>query len=596
MTNTSTHQDIRRLLALAADHYRSGRLGDAETHYRTVVASVPEHASAHYNIAVILKTQGRLPEAAEQYRHVLSIKPDNAKAHSNLAIILAEQGYFDEAVSHYEAALAIDPDFANAHYNLAGLLQQHGRLDEAAFHYRAASTLKPDDPDARNNYAIVLQRLGKLDQAAAQYEQGRALKPDDARIENNYGTVLKDQGRLNLAAEHLLKALAAAPDYADALYNLGTVRGEQGKFDEAERCYLSALAIDPDHARVHNNLALLRHQQGRLDEALAGYARAQALSPDYPDAHWNEALTRLAVGEFETGWQKYEWRWKTDLGRPRHTHYPLWTGEDLTGRTILLHAEQGLGDTLQFVRYAPLVAARGGRVILEVQPELVSLIGRMTGVAMVRTLGAPLPPLDCQISLMSLPSVFGTNLETIPATTPYLSADPGDAERWKQRLSRLPGLKVGVVWAGASRRANRAAHMIDRRRSMSFSEFASLLDVSNVSFVSLQKDSARTGGAAQHTDLAFHDWTEELDDFAATAALVEALDLVIGVDTSVIHLAGALGKPVWMLNRFDSCWRWLRGRDDSPWYPTLRQFRQTIPGDWKPVLANVRRDLAILAG
>jgi hypothetical protein len=295
----------------------------------------------------------------------------------------------------------------------------------------------------------------------------------------------------------------------------------------------------------------------------------------------------LLAGELTEGWAQYEWRWrlKKQLKHVRPFKQPLWAGEETGGRVLLLHAEQGFGDTLQFCRYAPLVAARGHRVILEVQRPLAPLLTDLPGVERVISHGDPLPHFDLHCPMLSVPGILGTTADTIPSAVPYLAAEPAMVARWRERLAALPGKKVGLVWAG---NPNMSA---DRRRSIELAQLASLADVPGVSFISLQKGSPALQAIAPPPGLVLHDWTVELSDFAATASLIEALDLVIGVDTSVIHLAGALGKPVWLLNRFDCCWRWLKGCDDSGWYPGLRQFRQSSPGTWAAPIAELQAAL-----
>jgi len=309
----------------------------------------------------------------------------------------------------------------------------------------------------------------------------------------------------------------------------------------------------------------------------------------------NLCFLLLITGRFEEGWEEHEWRWRMRQSSmvERTFPVPLWGGEPIAGRTILLHAEQGLGDTLQFCRYAPLIEP-GARVIVEVQAPLARLVSRMPGIAQVVVRGQALPPFDLHCPLLSLPRAFGTTLATVPGK-PYLAADPADSASWRERLAALPGLKVGLVWAGEPRENWPKLAAIDARRSMALKTLAQLGDAAGVSFISLQKGKP----AAQATDppagMSLVDHTAELKDFADTAALIENLDLVICVDTSVAHLAGGMGKPVWLLNRFDTCWRWLLDRDDSPWYPTLRQFRQPSPGDWLAVVARVRDALQRLA-
>jgi hypothetical protein len=378
--------------------------------------------------------------------------------------------------------------------------------------------------------------------------------------------------------------------------DLGIALGAVGEFDEAIAACRQAIALKPDYAGAHNNLGVSLMAVGGLDEAVEAFRRAIALKPDLADAHNNLGMTLLQNGRFEEGWAEYEWRWKTRqhlAGGARRFEAPLWNGEAIGSRVILLHAEQGLGDTLQFCRYAPVVAATG-RTVLEVQPPLVRLLSGLRGVIEVVARGDALPSFDLQCPLLSLPRALGTTLDTIPAATPYLAADPALARVWRERLSRLDGLRVGLVWAGG-KKLDPAWAAADRRRSVALDTMAPLGDVAGVSFVSLQKGEPASQALNPPNGMAVYDSTADLHDFADTAALIDVLDLVISVDTAVAHLAGALGKPVWLVNRFDTDWRWLLNRDDSPWYPTLRQFRQRAPGDWHSVFLRVREALLQVA-
>jgi hypothetical protein len=335
-----------------------------------------------------------------------------------------------------------------------------------------------------------------------------------------------------------------------------------------------------------------------VKEAEAAARTALRLRPDMPDAQVNLAMVLLLTGHWAEAWPFYEARWQVgDLAMQRRAFpQPLWTGaQPLAGRTILLHAEQGLGDTLQFCRYAPLVAAQGARVVLEVQPPLTRLLAGLEGVAQIVATGDPLPDFDLHCPLMSLPHAFATTPETIPAPVPYLAADPAQQKAWREVLADLPGPRVGLVWAGSARAWLPHATAIDRRRSMRLADMAPLAQVRGYSFVSLQLGPPAAQLAEPPAGLRIHDATTHLGDFADTAALVANLDLVIAVDTAVAHLAGALGRPVWLLNRFDTCWRWLLGRDDSPWYPGLRQFRRGAQEDWTSVMQRVAATLNLFS-
>ena len=344
------------------------------------------------------------------------------------------------------------------------------------------------------------------------------------------------------------------------------------------------LALRPDHAEAYYNRGIALQSMLRLPEALESYRRAVALRPDYALAHWNESLCRLLMGDFEGGWREYEWRREVREFAPQYHDFPrpLWLGEqEVAGRTILLHAEQGFGDTLQFCRYASLLAARGARVILEVQPPLKSLLTRLSGPAMVLAQGEPLPEFDLHCPLMSLPLACGTTLDTVPAAERYLTADPERVAACSARLGNTARPRVGLVWSG------NPAHGNDYARSIALVDLLGSLDGAGVTFVSLQKDVRSHDRATLAARADILHCGEELRDFDDTAAWIEAMDLVISVDTSVAHLAGALGKPVWVLLPYAPDWRWLLEREDSPWYPTARLFRQPRSGDWDGVLLAV---------
>ena len=432
--------------------------------------------------------------------------------------------------------------------------------------------------------AVRHHQAGRLDQAGALYLRVLAAQPDNADVLHLLGGLRLQQGDLAQAVELSARAVAIKPNLAEALNNLASALSQLGRLEEAVDAGRKAVALKPLPG-AYNNLGIVLTNLGRLTEAEDSLGQALRLRPDDAEAHLNLAFNHLVAGRLAEGWEHYEWRWKTRGFERARASSTLWKGEPLRGRTILLHAEQGLGDTLQVCRYAPLIAAADARVILEVQPSLVRLLSRLPGVTEVVAKGDSSPPVDLHCPLMSLPRAFRTTLETIPGK-PYLEAEPALTAAWRRRLDGLAGLKVGLVWAGG-RRANLAVASLDVRRSMTLDMMAPLGDVPGVSFVSLQKADP-AAAASRPSGMTLHDFTADLNDFADTAALVAELDLVISVDTSVAHLAGGLGKPVWLLNRFDTDWRWLLNRDDSPWYPTLRQFRQPRPGEWDPVIAAVR--------
>lgn len=527
-----------------------GDVAGAETHYRLALQCAPDHIDARFSLANLLVRRRQFDEAVGEFRQVLRLRPDFAEAHLNLGAVLFDLAAFEECERCYRAALRLDPTYAEAHCNLGGLLVKLGRLDEAEVHLREACKLNSSFPEALNNLSDLLRLQGRPQEAEACCREALDLKPDDVQAQLTLGNALRDQGR----------------------------------FHEAESCFRTALDHNPAWPQALNNLGTLLLDLARPDEAIRSLRMAVSEKPDYADAHFNLGVALLLDGQFDEGWREYEWRWKQDRKKSqlRGFRQPLWDGGDIGDRVLLLHAEQGLGDTLQFCRFVPEIAA-GRRVVLEVQRPLVPLLAGLPGIESIVALGDPLPSFDLYCSLMSLPRVLGITLETIPQQASYLRADPQRVAAWRQRVGQLDGLRVGLAWAGNHTMSG------DRRRSMPLAQFAELADLPGVSFVSLQKGAAAS--QSPPAGLSLHDWTEDLHDFSETAALVETLDLVISVDTAAAHLAGALGRPVWLLNRFDRCWRWLLNRDDSPWYPSLRQFRQAQPGDWSSVLKDVRAEL-----
>ncbi len=497
--------------------------------------------------AIALHQAGRLTDAEPLYRGVLAAAPDDFDARHLLGVLKHQQGQHAEAVALIGAALTQRPDEAVALANRSAALNALRRFEESLADCDKAIAARPDHVDAYINRALALKELSRPHEALASCNKALRLKPDSADAHNNHGL-----------------ALFALQRPADALAS-----------------YEQALALDPHNAEACNNRGLTLYELGRLDEARQSFDRTMILRPDFAQAHWNRAQALLLAGDFAEGWRAHEWRLKAHPELRRAFAQPLWLGDrPLAGKTILLHAEQGLGDTLQFCRYAPLVAAQGGRVVLEVQKPLVDLMRDLPGVASVVARGEPLPDFDLHCPLLSLPLAFGTTLETIPAQTPYLHAPAERAAAWDARLgSKRP--RIGLVWSG------NAGHKRDRARSIPLYALLSLFDL-DATFVSLQKDVRATDAAVLQQSAKLIDVSADLETFADTAALIAQLDLVIAVDTSVAHLAGALGKPLWLLLPTAPDWRWLTGRDDSPWYPTARLFRQNEARAWGPVVTRVR--------
>jgi tetratricopeptide (TPR) repeat protein len=452
---------------------------------------------------------------------------------------------------------------------------------------KAQRETRPEHAGAFNNRGIILHWVKRFDEALASYDRALVVRPGDAKVLYNRGNTLKELKRFDEALASYDRALAVRPEYAEALNNRGNTLKELKRFDEALASYDRALAVRPEYAEALRNRGNTLEELKRFDEALASYDRALAVRPEYAEAHLNESLVRLLTGDFVRGWKKFEWRWKSEslsLSR-RNFAQPLWLGEDgIEGKTILLHSEQGLGDTIQFCRYAPLVAARGARVLLQVPASMQDLMASLAGVGQIIGPTSKLPDFDLHCPLLSLPLAFETRLDTIPSATPYLSASSERVSNWNISLGLKYRPRIGLVWSGSP------AHSNDHNRSIELRTLLQLLDI-DATFVSLQNDIRPDDATVLKDRSNFLHFGDKLKDFSDTAALISNLDLVISVDTSVAHLAGALAKPVWILLPFLPDWRWLLDRDDSPWYPTARLFRQYAPGDWSGVIDHVGVEL-----
>ncbi len=493
-------------------------------------------------------------------------------------------------------------DIAHALYNLGCWFQGRKRLAQAEQAYRRALSIRHDWPEALGNMGIVLRDLDRYAEAQSFLRRALVLAPHDAGAHNNLGVLLWKLNRHPEAAAQYREALRLRPGYATAHNNLGLLQLDLGRLAQAEAAFRQVLAADDRLPEAHNNLGNALKQQGRTDEAIAAYRQALALRPDYTAAISNLAMQLLHVGAYEQGWKLYESRLDTAPGRhgiaAPPVAWPRWNGESLAGKSLLVWPEQGYGDSLQFCRYLTLLKARGvARLSVACQSALQRLFAGIEGVDAVYPLDDDLRMAehDYWCFMMSLPLHFGTTVATIPAPMPYLHAPVELVRAWRDRLP-TGGVRVGLVWAGDAREHTPAWHSIDKRRSMSAQLLLPLLDIESVSFVSLQKGATtRPQIEDLPPGLRPFDPMDEVGDFADTAAIIDGLDLVITVDTSIAHLTGALNKPVWILSRYDACWRWLRDRQDSPWYPTARLFRQPAPGEWGDVIEQVAKALAAFA-
>ena len=575
------------LYVLAVVQATLGKNAEALANYNRALALQPSHAEALSNRGNTLKALRRFDEALDSFDKALAVQPDYATALSNRGAVLFEMTRYEEALAAYDRSLAMRPDQAVALYNRGGTLHKLGRFKEAIASYDRAIALSPGFVEAYANRGNTLNSLHRYDDALASFDRALALRPDLVEALTNRGNALNGLKRYADALASYDRAIACQPTHAGAHYNRGTTLHEMKRYDEALASYDRAIALQPDYPEAFSNRGATLWELKRHDEALASYDHAIALQPEFPEAHWNAASLRLLTGDFERGWAEYEWRWKYKtmaLARRNFTQ-PLWGGEPIEGKAILLHSEQGLGDAIQFCRYVPLVAERGARIVLEVDKRLRELVSSLNGAAQVLSAGGVLPEFDLHCPLLSLPRAFHTLLETIPSQTPYLRAPPERLTKWSARLGPKRGLRVGLIWSG------NPAHHRDQARSIEFRALTPLLDM-GATFFSLQKeirpgDAAVLAGRQDVIQIA-----DELADFSDTAAVMTQLDLIISVDTSTVHLAGALGRPVWILLPYLPDWRWLLDRDNSPWYPTARLFRQNETRRWDSVIPRVQAALS----
>jgi tetratricopeptide (TPR) repeat protein len=482
--------------------------------------------------------------------NILSLDQSAAFRKINDGIAFENQGNIHEAMACLREAIKLAPELP-AYYVLGSLLQRQGLIDEAIECYENILTIMPHHADTHNALGSAYQEKGDIDKAIASY--GKAIQYDNNSFmaHNNLGIVLRLQGNLDEAIANYQKAILIKPDFAAAMNNLGTAWRDKGD----------------------------------LDEAVLWYREAIQLKPDFADAHWNLSFALLLGGHFDEGWEEYEWLWK--LKKAAHKlPQPVWNGEDIQGKSILLYAEQGFGDVIQLVRYVSMVADRGAEIILGCQKELKRVLRSISGVHSVVAFGEALPQLDFQCPLPSLPRIFKTTLNNIPAIVPYLRAEVETIEKWRDKIScNGSRLNIGLIWAGSP------GHLNDRNRSCPPDLFLPIARINGLRFFSLQKEIPEKWSGEALGELNLIDYTGDIEDFSDTAGIIMNLDLVISVDTAVAHLAGALGKPVWTLLPFAPDWRWLLGREDSPWYPTMRLFRQPSPGDWNTVIVKVHDEL-----
>jgi tetratricopeptide (TPR) repeat protein len=621
------HVDAWHLLGAA--YLMQGRTNEAVAALRRALTLNANHGPAHDNLGIALVRQGKVTEAIAQFQQAVRLKPDYAETHLNLAAALVQERRFEEAVTSYREALRLQPYHAEAHHRLARVLTHLGRraeavaawqttttLDprhfqafsalgealallgqpqEAIASYRRAIELKPDHYPALMNLGCLLLDM-KPEEALVLFERARQVRPDSAEAIVNVGFALVHVDRYEEAEATFRTALALRPDFADAHSGVGMALSKQERHEEAIVCHRQALALRPQYAEAFHNLGVSLGKLGHVEEAIAAHREAVRCQPNGPEPHGSLASNYLLLGRYPEGWREYEWRWRCRIfrGATRSFAQPLWDGGPLDGRTILLYTEQGLGDILQFIRYAPLVKARGGTVLVECPPAMHALLSRCLGIDRLLARGTPLPPFDVQAPLLSVPGIVGTTVDTIPADVPYLFVPDDLVEHWRRELQSIEGLKVGISWRGNAR------NPYDRYRSLRLEQLEPLAQVPGVRLINLQKGAGTAEELRQAAErVPVLDLGDRLDResgaFLDSGAVMKNLDLVISADTAPAHLAGGLAVPFWVALPFAAEWRWLLDREDSPWYPTARLFRQPRPGDWGTVIARMAQALRTLA-
>jgi len=601
--------------------HRDGRLDDAERGYRAALDIDPAHVDALHLLGVLRHQLGQHAEAADLVGRAADLRPQDAALQLNLGNALKALGQLDGAIERFRNALTLAPSFPLAHYNLGNAYAAAGRHEDAADAFRKSLRLQPDNASIHNNLGNALHALGRHDEAIASFQRALELQPGHAGAHNNLGMALNALGRADEAVEQFRAAISAQPRFVaahfnlantldatgqhaqalgafevvlalqpqlpPALYGLGNALAALGRHKEALPRFELVVGLDPKFALAWLSLGTTHHALGAHAAAVRAFDQALRLRPDLASAHMNRALAWLTLGDFARGLPEYEWRLKTTAQRAPQT-LPRWQGEPIEKRTLFVHAEQGFGDTLQFVRFVPIAAQRAARVVLEVQPQLVPILApaalewRVTLIAQ----GTPRPQADLQCPLLSLPLALGMNSETIPARTPYLSVPPTYRRKWRGSLGGHAKRKIGLAWSGRVQQ--------HENRTMPLAALEPLFALEGIDWIVLQPNlsAAECATLDSHPRAgSIHRFDKRVGDFADTAAIIERLDAVVSIDTSIAHLCGALRKPLWLMLPFAADWRWFVDEPRSPWYPGARLVRQPQPGAWDAVVEKVANEL-----
>lgn len=546
----------------------------------------PHQSYAYVNRGLVSEKLDDYEAALASYEKAIALKPDFAEAYNNKGITLKKLNRLEDAMISYKKAISLKNDYAIAYSNLGNTLRELKRFEEAIPCFIQAIQFKPEYAEAYSNLGVTQCELACYEDALSSHDRAVSLMPNYAEAYTNRGVTLEKLFKFEDALISHEKAIELRPHYADAFSNRGVVLTSMMRWKEAIASYSRAIELDPSHAESFSNLGVAFKETMQFDNALQAYDRAIYLKPEYADAYWNKSITLLLLGDFINAWSLYEWRWKRDEFAKFNRIFtkPAWHGlQDVSTKIILIYAEQGLGDVIQFCRYAKFLKNKGASVILEAPRPLLSLLEGLDGLDHLVQTGALLPKFDYHCPLLSLPLAFGTNLESIPQSGPYLRADPQKLHEWKDRLGEKTKPRIGLVWSG------NAEHKNDRNRSLSLQELITNLPP-DYEYISMQKEVRESDSMALSVSC-IRNFCEYIDDFSDTAALCELVDLVISVDTSVAHLAGAIGKKTWVLLPFIPDWRWLLFRNDSPWYDSMLLFRQNESRQWASVLQEINKYL-----
>ena len=626
MENLSS-QNIRAIWEQGLRHHQAGDLLEAKYCYVQALKIDPTHFDSLYLSSAIAAQENNIELAIDFLNRALVVNPSHIDSLFNLSVLLEKNGESEKALLTYELLNQLAQNHVQSIYNYASLLAKFGQIPRAIEEFKRVITLQPDLLIARQNYEKLLwsqsqqielaphsknefiqthnKGLSLLEEnqfpaALECFEKALMIEPKSFEAHHNKGMALEKMGRLQEALGHYQQAIEYCPESSRTFNNLGNAYRELDRLNEAIQSFEKAIELDPNYAEAFSNLGWTLFRLQEYQQSKEYFKKAIKINPSLSPAVFNLSLCQLTLGEFDEGWINYEERMKQPLYQKKidPLNKPQWDGsQELDGKAIYIHSEQGLGDTIQFCRYIKLLAKRGARVLFEPQIHLQKLLKNLDGISELIEPGQTIPHYDYHCPLMSLPLAFKTNRNNIPNEIPYIFTDESKKIYWKEKLAAISGPKIGIVWSGGFRPHNPELWGVNQRRNISF-ELISQLNLEGIEYFSLQKgeraEAELSQGQSQFWKTSnFHNYVDELKDFSDTAALIDQLDLIISVDTSSAHLAGAMGKPVWILNRFDSCWRWLHEGEKSDWYPTAKLYRQNTSGEWDELIKRVKEDLIL---